>query len=59
MELLLHYSLALLKGTLLLYALVFGASYITRVIHSKDITEGIAWRMGFGVAGFVTLQWLV
>lgn len=53
------YAIAALKFLVLTNALVYGAKYIVSVIHSINISNGLAWRMSAFTAGFITLQWLL
>lgn len=56
---LLHIGLTLTKFFMLFWAIVFSAKYITLATHSLDISPAVAYRMGIGAAGFITLQWLL
>lgn len=54
-----EYAIFALKLPFLLYAVIFGAGYVVRAAWCRDISDGVGWRMGIGVTGFVALQWLL
>jgi hypothetical protein len=43
-----------------LYLIIyFGFINVARVIHGTNITENHNFLMALGIAGFITLQWLI